>query len=80
MISGSLDGDQQISAMIAEGKIDMMIFFSGPMQVNPYDKDVKALQRFGEAWNILIACDRATADFMFTFPLMQYEYETIILD
>ena len=80
MISGSLGSDQQISTMIAEGKIDVMIFFWGAMQVNSYDSNVKALLKLGVAWNILLACDRATTDFMFTFPLMQQEYVTVILD
>lgn len=80
MLSGPLGGDQQIGAMIAEGKIDVMVFFWDPMQAQPHDSDVKALLRLGVAWNILLACDRATADFMFTSPLMQQEYETIIPD
>ena len=80
MLSGPLGGDQQIGSMIAEGKIDVLIFFWDPMEAQPHDSDVKALLRLGVAWNILLACDRATADFVLTSPLMQEEYETILPD
>ena len=79
-LSGPLGGDQEIGSMIAEGKIDVLLFFGDPMEAQPHDSDAKALLRLGVAWNILLACDRATADFVLTSPLMLEEYETIIPD
>jgi methylglyoxal synthase len=78
--SGPLGGDQQVGAGIAEGRIDFVIFFWDPLEPHPHDVDVKALLRIAVVYNIPIACNRASADFMLSSPLMSQEYERLIVD
>jgi methylglyoxal synthase len=78
--SGPLGGDQQVGARIADGTIDFMIFFWDPLSPQPHDTDVKALLRIAVVWNIPIACNRASADFMISSTLMTGEYHRLVVD
>jgi methylglyoxal synthase len=78
--SGPLGGDQQVGAKIVDNEIDFLIFFWDPLEPQPHDPDVKALLRMAVVWNIPIACNRASADFMISSPLMDGEYDRLVTD
>jgi len=78
--SGPLGGDQQIGSRIAEGDIDFMVFFWDPLEAQPHDPDVKALLRIAVLYDIPVANNRSTADFLFSSPLMDKEYDRTVID
>ncbi|MDO6563321.1 methylglyoxal synthase [Amphritea sp. 1_MG-2023] len=80
LISGPLGGDQQIGALLTEQKLDMIIFFWDPFEPMPHDPDVKALLRVAAVWNVAVACNRSTADFMISSPLLNAQHQYKVPD
>lgn len=78
--SGPLGGDQQLGSLIADGEVDVIIFFWDPMEPQPHDVDVKALLRIAVLYNVPTACNRSTADFMISSPLFKTEYTPTLTD
>ncbi len=78
--SGPFGGDQQLGALIADGGVDVLVFFWDPMQPQPHDVDVKALLRIAVLYNLPTACNRSTADFLISSQLMDEGYEPIVRD
>ncbi|MDH4184484.1 MAG: methylglyoxal synthase [Nitrospinota bacterium] len=78
--SGPLGGDQQIGAKIAEHEIEIVIFLWDPLASHPHEPDIHALQRIATVYNIVLACDRSSADFVISSPLMHEKYEKVVID
>jgi methylglyoxal synthase len=76
--SGPLGGDQQIGAMISQGEVDMVIFFWDPLEPLPHDPDIKALLRLAVVWNVPVACNRSSADYMISSPMMGEKYDRLV--